>query len=740
MPTYQDFINRLLPGKYALTKSMELTKVTTSGTLWYTKKFVVLYYFVFLSNDIETREYINKAIQYFDRYIETLDPAVQESARVFFYPNIDAINLKSEHFTAFSTFAGRNDFRNQEERVEYYQRAKKSYFTLLMDSGGQTGVKRYIKEALKEEGFVYSTEEMARRILEGAILIAIQQCNERQRITDNSIKNILSREAINEIERIAKSGQHLTMESVRDIVDAHPHDNPKYSAIENDMVAFIRNERQILYYYGYFHSKSSGATDYEFSSLTPVGEAALTANSIEFQAIWEHQKIKMISQPATADIQNVTGMRVDSELFTISFSPYLNVLYHLVKHDRLTLEQYKYIVSREDRIFSDTEWQEIEGEVIENIDSVKATVEAFGRRGDTKDEDFRKELLKYILGIRGDLQQDQGSNKLSFCNFDRGTVSVSDDAKLSLVYSVYSKLSDYKNQKYSPLFLRCEEDLRRRYAASVSGNPVTIDGSVKIDWDLYNIHIDKLILLSVLLVISAFSLGIQHVDNLSREEVEQIVTFLRDNCRSILNHLGCRSTTVIKREVNRVISALSAEDYTYYIETVEEREEVRARYRGETTEALMRRIRDISAMATVTQEERARNMTLVSCLKSYYMACFMENDTLKCECCGEETFLTEAGEPYVEFHHLIPFNIAFGPDHYLNLFALCPNCHRKIHFLRVDGKRDLYGRLSDNNYLHIQFTERLRNLKSEHLLRSYHLEYLLADKAITQEEYDAVVA
>ena len=52
MPTYQDFINRLLPGKYALTKSMELTKVTTSGTLWYTKKFVVLYYFVFLSNDM----------------------------------------------------------------------------------------------------------------------------------------------------------------------------------------------------------------------------------------------------------------------------------------------------------------------------------------------------------------------------------------------------------------------------------------------------------------------------------------------------------------------------------------------------------------------------------------------------------------------------------------------------------------------------------------------------------------
>ena len=41
---YDEFANSLLPGNYALTKSMELTKVQNSGTLWYTKKFLTLYY------------------------------------------------------------------------------------------------------------------------------------------------------------------------------------------------------------------------------------------------------------------------------------------------------------------------------------------------------------------------------------------------------------------------------------------------------------------------------------------------------------------------------------------------------------------------------------------------------------------------------------------------------------------------------------------------------------------------
>lgn len=86
MFTYEDFKKSLLPGNYALTKSMEITKVKSSGTLWYTKKFIVLYYYVFLSNELMTREYIGKVNESFRNYIDGLDDAVKADAERFFIP------------------------------------------------------------------------------------------------------------------------------------------------------------------------------------------------------------------------------------------------------------------------------------------------------------------------------------------------------------------------------------------------------------------------------------------------------------------------------------------------------------------------------------------------------------------------------------------------------------------------------------------------------------------------------
>jgi len=42
--------------------------------------------------------------------------------------------------------------------------------------------------------------------------------------------------------------------------------------------------------------------------------------------------------------------------------------------------------------------------------------------------------------------------------------------------------------------------------------------------------------------------------------------------------------------------------------------------------------------------------------------------------------------------------------------------------------------------MHLCFTERLRELREQNLLRSYHLEFLLADNAITLDEYNVVAA
>jgi hypothetical protein len=269
-----------------------------------------------------------------------------------------------------------------------------------------------------------------------------------------------------------------------------------------------------------------------------------------------------------------------------------------------------------------------------------------------------------------------------------------------------------------------------------------MDPRVKINWDLYNVRVDKFILFGVAVAETAFDSNIELFEGSIRDIVESLLPKLNERYGALLRIIGYRGDTAKRTQIRKIITALRNNDYTEFVEVApEDHAQVISNYREIDAADLRNRIEEISLRASeVENGERVRNTSLVSLLKSYYMARFMENDLLKCECCGEETFITNAGEPYVEFHHLIPFNIANGPDHYLNLFALCPNCHRKIHFLRIEEKHGAYSGLSDNNYLRIGFVERLRTLKEQMILRSYHLEYLLAENAITEEEYESIAA
>ncbi|MGN1001707.1 MAG: HNH endonuclease [Oscillospiraceae bacterium] len=734
MASYPAFTASLLPGNYALTKSMEQTRVQSSGTLWYTKKFLVLYYYVFLSNEIGTREYIPRVIRAFDDYIAALDPAVREEAERFFYPPESSINFKSEHFTVFSSFAGQTDFPTQKEKLKYDQSARKLYFTLLMDAGGQKGVKKRLKEALHQEGFVYTKQTVAAILREAAIAVTVEECNLQGRVTDHSMPHLLSPEAIAQAQERVRAGETLDFETVAELARRFPMEHPNYDAVERDLPSFMRNERKALYYYGFFHSRSYGANDFEFSSLTPLGELALSANADEFLALWEHQKLKMISQPPTAEINNVFPAQNPPERFSISYSPYRNILRHLCSHGELSLEQYQYILSR---LNHSLDGQEPEEEVFARLDEIKSLVAGFGRRGDVAVEDNRKELMKYLLGVRADLPFDRGTNPLGFCAVTGGQVLCLDRERCRALCRVYDRLNEYKLARFGPLFERCEADLRRRYIASCAGTPVPIDGRVKIEWDLYNIHPDKFILLGVMIAIADCA-GVRN----TAENANAVADCIGARFPSLLRHLGLRGAAAVRREIGQALAALNTGDYGAYLAVPEARAEgVTARYRAEGAAALWRKIEALSREATVEYAaDRVRNTRLVSLLKSYYMERFLENGTLKCECCGQELFLTEAGEPYTEFHHLIPFGMVYGPDHYLNLFALCPNCHRKLHVLPAENKRIAYGALSRNNYLRLALTERLRTLKEERLLRSYHLEYLLVDKAITQEEYNAVAA
>ncbi len=52
----------------------------------------------------------------------------------------------------------------------------------------------------------------------------------------------------------------------------------------------------------------------------------------------------------------------------------------------------------------------------------------------------------------------------------------------------------------------------------------------------------------------------------------------------------------------------------------------------------------------------------------------------KCESCGSEApFLTSEGEPFLEVHHVHQLSDG-GPDTIENAVAVCPNCHRALHY------------------------------------------------------------
>ena len=51
-----------------------------------------------------------------------------------------------------------------------------------------------------------------------------------------------------------------------------------------------------------------------------------------------------------------------------------------------------------------------------------------------------------------------------------------------------------------------------------------------------------------------------------------------------------------------------------------------------------------------------------------------------CECCGENApFKKTDGTPYLEVHHVVTLANG-GADTVSNAVAICPNCHRGLHY------------------------------------------------------------
>ncbi|PCK05785.1 MAG: HNH endonuclease [Alteromonadaceae bacterium] len=68
----------------------------------------------------------------------------------------------------------------------------------------------------------------------------------------------------------------------------------------------------------------------------------------------------------------------------------------------------------------------------------------------------------------------------------------------------------------------------------------------------------------------------------------------------------------------------------------------------------------------------------------------------KCECCDcSAPFVTAAGNPYLEVHHIRQLADG-GEDTIANTVALCPNCHRELHYgvNRLEKINLVYSKIS----------------------------------------------
>ncbi|HEX8209025.1 MAG TPA: HNH endonuclease signature motif containing protein [Longimicrobium sp.] len=91
----------------------------------------------------------------------------------------------------------------------------------------------------------------------------------------------------------------------------------------------------------------------------------------------------------------------------------------------------------------------------------------------------------------------------------------------------------------------------------------------------------------------------------------------------------------------------------------------------------LRRIALESASAGATPQQRKANAYRRSQAVRAYV---LRRAAGYCEGCGfEAPFRTPTGSPYLEPHH-IRRRADGGPDHPRWVVALCPNCHRRVHF------------------------------------------------------------
>ena len=659
----QEFIDEIIPGNYWITKSMEFRKINSSGTLWYLKKWIVFYEYLFLNKSFNQDSY-KEIVEIFNNFIRSLPENNREEAVKFFF-KVDI--RKPEKFMSLLTF--QSDSISFEDNLQETL-VKKFYFSYLMDLGGQSGDNKFVKDQFFC-GYSY------KRSLDNLELM----------LEKNNVKGKDKEKRIN--------------------------------TVKTDFHAAIRNERKIFFYFGFFHGNDKFKL-FGFHCLTAIGKTIIKANFHELLLVWEHQKIKMISQSTNTKIEGLSENSNSNYLdFSINFHPYISLLEIVLGFGKITADGYKYVFSRFDNM-TNTSF------ILKNYDLIlnksKLKVSNFDRKSDKGSEDFGKETKKYFLGI-SDMPKDKGSNYFSFLNKN---FEVNNKEKGRFILDNLKKIRAYLDNKHTSLYIDNEKQLKDQYRSKTSKNFFyQKDIAIEYDWNKYIINLDKNIVYSLIYLSISLRLDSYHYSVKGYQIRDKFLDY--QALLSVLN-VGDQDSNMFTENIlstqddfkNGIMFSFPDEEYEY-----EDPDEI-------TSEVTLDRI---IKLAPKLNNNRERNMSIIRELKTHYFQNFMKNNELHCDCCSEPVFKKNEDKPYIEFHHLIPFSSDNGPDHYLNLYGLCSNCHKKMHLLNFNDKPALYKQLSENNNWNVKIQSRIFEMFEQSLLDPIHLEFLRKEGIINDQEF-----
>lgn len=593
-------IERIIPGNYFLTKSMEWATETFKDNqrnikislkeYWAMKKFLVYYSYVFSKNsDFETDEVYKEVENNFTEFISSLDEEDKEIAeQYFFYRDIRNLNNIVKWTDFYDYTKQPND---KKELYDYKIRAKKLYWMYLIGIGGQSEIKKDVLHNWIPNGVKY--HELFSKI----------EIDERRKQPTNGVLN--------------------------------------------DVAGPLRNIRQLYFYYGIFYKFKLNRNIEEYST-TQIGDLLVKGNINEMTIIMEHQKLRMLSQPPNVKIKDV--LEVASDTFFIEINPYLKILKYLSNNKELKTDYFMFVLSRHIPINSE-------------LTLSKKHINGFMRKGDKVNTDFTKELKKYLHGL----------NKIKGVNIKTGS-SRHNNTDIEGMKKYYNYLKFYKKikkkdiQKYMNGY---KELLRKNYFLG----KVSEKYSELKSWYSYITVSDKALL---------FSLLIYNLENneSASSKFPHLYLYLKLN-KEITNEA---------KQINKNnISGNSM--YVLYNSYFYNESDIENNYKGEKL-----KIKSVEYMISKSNQRfnllEANERKHINIIKNFYIY----SNVTKCDCCGNKTFLNKNNNPYLEYHHLVPLSNN-GTDHVLNIFGICPMCHRKFHHCNKSDRKKMYEDLKRNDTL-----------------------------------------